>query len=79
MSSIGMANLGDKRALEDMGTSRGLMAARLTLGYLGVKLTIRLCVMIVKIADILFISLYFYISDSVLIVIRMIVNHLAIE
>ena len=39
-----MANLGDKRTFKDMGTSRDLMAARLTLGYLGVKFTVRLCV-----------------------------------
>ena len=44
-----MANLGDKKAFADMGTSKGLMAARLSLGYWGVKLTIRLCVMIQEI------------------------------
>ena len=53
ISRIGMANLGHTRTFEDMGTSRGLMAARLTLGYWSVKLTIRLCLIIPAIADLL--------------------------
>ncbi len=77
ISSMGMANLGDKRTFKDMGTSRGLMAARLTLGYWSVKLTIRLCIMIPEITYILLIRLFLDAIDSVLNSRKMTLNHRA--